>query len=166
MASAPSRPSGQARKNHKGRPLPLPCPYPPNCANNLWGVRPENIFLVLNSCKGGIVLTRGLLTLTFRACWWQPQLADRTQGRWKSKSLPPLVVLLGFALFKPCRPYRSALATPNWLYADVCRVRRPSKSRELGSRTQVGLGTSTWSDPSTWSKRLDKETGLYSCQAG
>ena len=100
--------------------VPLPCTYPRQCVNKYPVLRPETNFLVLNTaiCEGGIVLPRGLMTLTFTVCWFQSHLVDRTQGRWESKSLPPLEVLLNFALFKPCRPYGSALATPNYLYIE------------------------------------------------
>ena len=55
-------------------------------------------------CMGGIVLPSGLLTLTLRACWWSPQLADRTQGRWESKSLPPLWGPFGLGPFQALPP--------------------------------------------------------------
>ena len=83
--------------------------------NFFFGLRPETHFLVLNPqiSEGGIVLPRGLLTLTFQASWWQSQMADRMQGRGESNGLLPLGVLVDFAIFKPYRPYGSALATPH-----------------------------------------------------
>ena len=94
--------------------LPRPCPHAQTCVTFCSGLRPENTFLVLNPkiCKSGIVLPRGLLTLTFRARWWQSQMADRAQGRREAKRLLPSGVLWDCALLKPCRPYGSALRTP------------------------------------------------------